>query len=109
MANGVQHQINIELGEKEAEGVYANLAIINHTPAEFVVDFVRYFPGLPKAKVQTRIIMTPQHIKSLSRALQDNIQKYEAAYGEIKIIGDQKGKEFGFQPPTVESGGEKKS
>ncbi|NUN70057.1 MAG: DUF3467 domain-containing protein, partial [Bacteroidetes bacterium] len=69
-------QINIELSEKEAEGIYSNLAIINHTPAEFVIDFVRLFPGAPKARVQARVIMTPQHAKSFVRALQENIDKY---------------------------------
>ena len=96
-----QQQINIELGEKEADGIYSNLAIINHTPAEFVMDFVRFFPGSPKAKVQTRIIMTPQHVKSLAHALQENIKKYEKSFGEIKILGDQKNKDFGFKPPIA--------
>jgi len=99
MTGPVQQQINIELGEKEAEGIYSNLAIINHTPAEFVLDFVRFFPGVPKAKVQARIIMTPQHAKSLARALQENIEKYEKSFDEIKVYGDQKSKEFGFKPP----------
>ncbi len=100
--NVVQQQINIELGEKEAEGIYSNLAIINHTPSEFVIDFVRFFPGVPKARVHARIVMTPQHAKSLARALEENIQKYESTFGEIKLFGDQKTKEFGFKP-TVES------
>lgn len=106
MSNNIQQQqqqINIELGEKEAEGIYSNLAIINHTPAEFVIDFVRLFPGTPKARVQARIIMTPQHAKSFVRALQENVEKYEASFGEIKVFGDQKPKDFGFKPP-VESG-----
>ena len=94
----VQQQINIELGEKEAEGIYSNLAIINHTPSEFVIDFVRFFPGAPKARVHARIVMTPQHAKSLVRALEENVEKYEKTFGEIKIIGDEKPKEFGFKP-----------
>ena len=77
-------QINVELGEKEAEGLYSNLAIISHSPAEFVIDFTRVMPGVPKAKVHARIIMTPQHVKMLLGALIDNIQKYEQQYGEIK-------------------------
>ena len=99
MNNPAQQQINLELGEKEAEGIYANFAIINHTPAEFVIDFARIFPGVPKAKIQTRMIMTPQHAKSLARALQENIEKYEKAFGEIKVFGEPKAREFGFQPP----------
>jgi hypothetical protein len=98
MSNSIQQQINIELGEKEAEGIYSNLAIINHTPAEFVIDFVRFFPGVPKARVHARIIMTPQHAKSFVRALEENVDKYEKSFGEIKIIGDQKSKEIGFKP-----------
>jgi len=99
MSNAIpQQQINIELGEKEAEGIYSNMAIINHTPAEFVIDFVRIFPGVPKARVQSRIIMTPQHAKSLVRALRENVEKYEKSFGEIKLFGDDK-REFGFQPP----------
>lgn len=81
----MQQQINIELGEKEAEGIYSNLAIITHSPAEFVIDFTRVVPGVPKAKVLSRIITTPQHAKMLMRALKDNIDKFEARFGEIKI------------------------
>lgn len=92
-------QINIELGEKEAEGIYSNLAIITHSPAEFVIDFTRVLPGVPKAKVLARIITTPQHAKLLQNALKDNIEKYEKTFGEIKIQGEppQAGT-FGFQP-----------
>ena len=68
-----QQQINIELGEKEAEGIYSNLAIITHSPAEFVIDFTRVLPGVPKAKVHARLVMTPQHTKMLLNALKDNI------------------------------------
>jgi hypothetical protein len=67
-------QINIELGEKEAEGIYSNLAILTHSPAEFVIDFTRVLPGVPKAKVHARIITTPQHAKLLLNALKDNIE-----------------------------------
>jgi hypothetical protein len=95
-----QHQINIELGEKEAEGIYSNLAIITHSPAEFVIDFTRVLPGVPKAKVHARVVMTPQHAKMLLGALKDNIEKYEKKFGEVKIVGDQSGDQmFGFQPP----------
>ena len=93
-----QQQINIELGEAESEGIYSNLALITHSPAEFVFDFTRVLPGKPKAKVYARIIKTPQHAKSLMLALQDNIKKYEEQYGEIKLQGiDQKQKNIGFQ------------
>jgi hypothetical protein len=91
-------QINIELGEKEAEGVYSNLAIITHSPAEFIIDFTRVVPGVPKAKVHARIITTPQHAKMLMRALKDNIDKFESRFGEIKI-DSQPNQHFGFVPP----------
>jgi len=76
-------QINIELGEKEAEGIYSNMAIISHSAAEFVLDFTRILPGVPKAKVHARIIMTPMHTKMLLNALKDNIAKFEHQFGEI--------------------------
>jgi hypothetical protein len=91
-------QINIELGENEAEGAYSNLVLITHSPAEFVFDFARVLPGKPKAKVYARIIKAPQHAKSFLLALQDNIKKYEEQYGEIKLYGsDNKSKSIGFQ------------
>jgi len=89
-------QINIELGEKEAEGIYSNLAIITHSPAEFIIDFTRVVPGVPKAKVHARIITTPQHAKMLMKALADNIEKFEARFGEIKIEGQANPQQFGF-------------
>lgn len=79
-----QGQINIELDESVAEGTYANLAIINHSASEFIVDFINIMPGVPKAKVKSRIILTPQHAKRLTKALADNIKKFEQAHGEIK-------------------------
>jgi hypothetical protein len=79
-----QGQINIELDEKVAEGTYSNLAIINHSVSEFVVDFVSIMPGTPKSKVKSRIILTPQHAKRLLKALGENIQRFEQAHGEIK-------------------------
>ena len=96
-------QINIELGEKEAEGIYSNFALISHSPAEFVFDFTRMLPGIPKAKVYARIVMTPQHAKSLLKALEDNIQKYEKEFGEIALPGGELAQPFGFQPPVNES------
>ncbi|WP_420577350.1 DUF3467 domain-containing protein [Ekhidna sp.] len=78
------NQINIELSEEIAEGVYANLAMIAHSSSEFVIDFIRLMPGVPKAKVKSRIVVTPEHAKRLLNALQDNIQKYEDSFGEVK-------------------------
>ncbi|AOC93804.1 MULTISPECIES: DUF3467 domain-containing protein [Flavobacterium] len=79
-----QEQINIELDETVAEGIYSNLAIINHSSSEFVLDFVSIMPGIPKAKVKSRIVLTPQHAKRLLRAIGENIHRFEAAHGEIK-------------------------
>lgn len=79
-----QGQINIELDEATAEGVYSNLAIINHSHSEFILDFVKLMPGVPKAKVKSRIILTPQHVKRFLHALNENVARYEAAHGEIK-------------------------
>jgi hypothetical protein len=77
-------QINIELEESVAQGIYSNLAIINHSQSEFVLDFISVMPGVPKSKVKSRIILTPQHAKRFLKAVQDNIQRFEAANGEIK-------------------------
>ena len=83
--NNKNNQINIELTEETGQGTYANLAVITHSSSEFIVDFVRIMPGLPKAKVQSRIILTPEHSKRLLIALQDNINKFEAMNGVIKV------------------------
>ena len=77
-------QINIELDEQVAQGTYSNLAIINHSVSEFVVDFVNIMPGAPKSKVKSRIILTPQHAKRFLKALGDNIHRFESMHGEIK-------------------------
>ena len=77
-------QINIELDEKVAEGIYSNLAIINHSHSEFVVDFVTMMPGIPKAKVKSRIVLTPQHAKRFLQALAENVHIFEAMYGKIQ-------------------------
>lgn len=77
-------QINIELDDKTAEGTYSNLAIINHSVSEFIVDFISLMPGQPKAKVKSRIILTPQHAKRLVKALAENVKKFEQHHGEIK-------------------------
>lgn len=76
-------QINVELPEEIAEGIYSNLAMIAHSNSEFVIDFIRLMPGVPKAKVKSRIIVTPDHARRLLSALKENIEKYEAAYGKI--------------------------
>jgi len=79
------NQINIELAEEIAEGIYSNLAIITHSNSEFVVDFIRIMPGVPKARVKSRILLTPEHAKRLLGALSDNVEKFEAINGRIKI------------------------
>ena len=98
-------QLQIELGEKEAEGIYSNLAIITHSPAEFIIDYTRVTPGVPRARVLSRIIMTPQHMKLLLGAMQENITRYESQYGEIRVEG-QNNHPFGFRtgPATPTSG-----
>ena len=83
--NDEQKQINIAIDESVANGVYSNLAIINHSTSEFIVDFITVMPGAPKAKVTSRVILTPEHAKRFKKALEDNIMRYENANGEIKI------------------------
>lgn len=82
----VPNQLNIEISEEVAEGSYANLAIITHSHAEFVIDFVNVMPGTPKSKVKSRIILTPQHAKRFMKALTENIGKYESINGAIKDL-----------------------
>ncbi len=77
-------QLSIELTEEIADGIYSNLAIITHSNSEFVIDFVKVMPGVPKAKVKSRILLTPQHAKRLVAALQENLQKFEQVNGPIK-------------------------
>ena len=81
-------QLNIEISEEVAEGNYSNLAIITHSHAEFVIDFVNVMPGTPKSKVKSRVILTPQHAKRFMKALTENISRYEAANGAIKDLED---------------------
>jgi hypothetical protein len=88
-------QLNIEIGPEQSEGIYANGVGIHHTPSEFILDFLRVLPGAQKAKVFTRIIMTPQNVILLRNALDDNIKKYEDRFGKIKIFGKDE-KEIGF-------------
>jgi len=84
MENQQEGQLNIELSEEIAEGIYSNLAIITHSQSEFVIDFIKVMPGVPKARVKSRIVLTPQHAKRLLHALSDNIQKFEQQNGKIK-------------------------
>ncbi len=79
-----QSQISIELPEEIAEGSYANLVMIAHSNSEFVLDFIRLMPGVPKAKVKSRVVITPEHALRLLNALKDNIEKYENSFGPIK-------------------------
>lgn len=76
--------IDIEINDQTSEGVYSNLAVINHSPTEFVVDFIQMMPGVPKARVKSRIILTPQHAKRLAHALAENVSRFENQFGEIK-------------------------
>src|SRR5258708_29538049 len=91
-----ENQLNIELSEEIAEGVYSNLAIITHSNSEFVLDFIRVMPGVPKAKVKSRIILTPEHAKRLLSAIEDNIEKFEAVNGRIKIQAEPTGFPMNF-------------
>jgi hypothetical protein len=90
-----QNNIQIELADDVAQGIYSNLAVIAHSSSEFVVDFVSLLPGIPKAKVKSRIIMTPEHAKRLMLALMDNVKKYESQRGEISL------QPTGFNPPIM--------
>ncbi len=92
-------QIQLELREAEAEGIYSNLVMIGHSPSEIIFDFARFLPGTPKARVFARIIMTPQNAKSVLKTLEDNLKKYEEKFGEIKIQGEVDQKNIGFARP----------
>jgi hypothetical protein len=102
---GNRNQINIHLSEEVAQGIYSNLAVINHSSSEFILDFIRVMPGVHKADVKSRVILTPEHAKRFLNALQDNIQKYEEMYGEIQV--DKKGKgpdiPMNFGGPTAQA------
>ncbi len=95
-------RIDVEIKSEQAEGIYSNLVLIAHSGSEFILDFARLLPGLPKAKVMSRVIMSPQHVELLRRTLEENIKKYEARYGKIEVNenpGDS-GKEMGFTGPN---------
>lgn len=98
------NQISIELNEEVAQGIYSNLAVITHSATEFVVDFVRLMPGIPKAQVKSRIILTPEHAKRLVSALKDNISKYESVHGPIKEVkGSGPVMPLSFGGPTAQA------
>ncbi len=89
--NKNNQQLKIELSEEVGQGIYSNLAIIGHSPTEFVIDFVRVMPGVPKAQVKSRIVLTPEHAKRLLSALKDNISRFEAQFGPIKNLNEPQG------------------
>lgn len=96
MTNEKTQHIDIELDEPTNLGVYANLAIISHSPTEFIVDFASILPGLPKAKVRSRVILAPEHAKRLLMSLQENIARYESTFGPISIRQRGDGNKGGF-------------
>ena len=98
----VPNQLNIEISEEVAEGSYANLAIITHSHAEFVVDFVNVMPGAPKSKVKSRIILTPFHAKRFMKAMMENVQKFEATNGTIQDL-EAVDLPFNFGGPTAQA------
>lgn len=91
-----QARIQVDLGEKEAEGIYSNLAFISHSPSEFIIDFARLMPGLAKSRVFARIIMTPQNAKALHRTLGANLERFDHTFGEIKLPGQDGQGSIGF-------------
>lgn len=98
-----QNQINIELPEEVSEGIYSNLAIISHSHSEFVVDFLRLMPNVPKAKVKSRVILTPNHAKRLLKALADNLDKYEAQFGPIQEPDQPPFPPMNFNTPNAQA------
>lgn len=100
-SNQNQPHLDIELSEEVAEGIYSNLAIITHSQSEFVLDFIKIMPGVPKARVKSRILLTPQHAKRLAKALLDNIQKFETTNGKIKEFDNPFPMNFGG--PTAQA------
>lgn len=97
------NQLNIELSEEVADGIYSNLAIITHSNAEFVIDFIRVMPGVPKAKVKSRVLLTPQHAKRLLRAMADNVKKFESLHGKIEETEAVQGIPMNFGGPTAQA------
>ena len=93
--------LQIELSEEVAAGIYTNLVMISHSPEEFVLDFIRVMPGVPKARVKSRVVVTPGHAKRLLAALADNLRRYEAQHGEIGDV--QPEPQVRFTPPGGEA------
>jgi hypothetical protein len=98
-----EQQLNIELSDEIGEGIYSNLAIITHSFSEFIIDFVKVMPGLPKAKVKSRVVLTPHHAKRLMKALMDNIGKYEQHFGHIEDTDPMIPGPFHFGGPTAQA------
>ncbi|GIV30236.1 MAG: hypothetical protein KatS3mg028_1302 [Bacteroidia bacterium] len=101
MDNANQGGLDIELPAELADGIYSNLAIISHSPNEFVIDFVSIMPGVPKGKVRSRIILTPQNAKRLLKAMEDNIRKFENINGKIQV--QEINIPFNFGTPTAQA------
>ena len=95
-------QLEIELTKEEATGTYSNLVMITHSPSEFILDFIAVMPGLPKAKVVKRLVLTPDHAKRLANALNDNISRYEKQHGTIKATGKPE-VPFNYRGPLPEA------
>ncbi len=98
-----QGQLSIELSEEIADGIYSNLAIITHSTAEFVIDFIKVMPGMPKAKVKSRVVLTPEHAKRFMKAMQDNIGRYESEHGMIKHTEGPPPLPMNFGGPTAQA------
>lgn len=103
MENKNDNQVGIELSEEVSNGVYSNLAVITHSPSEFVCDFVQLMPGVPKGKVRSRVIMTPQNVKRFYEALQENIQKFESNFGKIDTGNTPPMSPLTFGTPTTQA------
>lgn len=97
------NQLNIEISDEVAEGIYSNLAIISHSHSEFILDFIRLLPNVPKAKVKSRLILTPQHAKKLLKALSDNIEKFEKQFGEIQEQENSPFPPMNFNTPKAQA------
>lgn len=97
-----QGQIEIELPEEESSGTYSNLVMISHSPSEFILDFISVMPGVPKAKVVKRMVLTPDHAKRLAGALSENISRFEKENGPISD-NDQIDVPFNYRGPTPEA------
>jgi len=95
--NQQQKKINVKIDEKVGEGIYSNFFMVTSSPSEFVIDFGRLLPGMPSAKIYTRVLATPQHTKQLLNILQKNVENFEKMHGEIKLPGKPEEKEIGFK------------